>query len=451
MDNNITIDIDFPNQNVSTIVKRLLQAGLEAANPTLAVKKVLSVEGSTLRVGEKEYGLNTFDRIMCVGAGKASGEMALALEHILGSRISGGYIAIKDIPEYRPKNIQLFDTSHPIPNTRSVQASKQILSLAQSLTQRDLLFVLISGGASSLIAAPAPGLSLNDKKLTTSLLLRCGATIQDINTVRKHLSAIKGGQLAASTSATIITLVLSDVLGDDLTTIGSGPTIPDPTTFQDAKEVLRQFHLLDHVPVAVKYHLEKGIHRHIPETPKIQDANGSRVHHQLIGNNQLSVEGIAKQAEIEGIHSMVVTNTLEGEAREVGKIFVAIAKKIQASAHPIPRPACLVWGGEPTVTVKGTGRGGRAQELVLSAAIQIAGLKKSYVAGFGTDGSDGPTDVAGAIVDGRTVKRAKKLHLDPQEVLSKNDSYKFFKKVGGHIHTGTTGTNVNDVYIHLAL
>ena len=195
MHNNVKINIDFPNRNVRTIVKRLLQAGLEAADPFLAMEKILSVEGSTLRVGEKEYGLNTFDRIMCVGAGKASGEMALALEHILGSRISGGYIAIKDIPEYRPKNIQLFDTSHPIPSTRSVQASKQILSLAQSLTQRDLLFVLISGGASSLIAAPASGLSLNDKKLTTSLLLRCGATIQDINTVRKHLSAIKGGNL----------------------------------------------------------------------------------------------------------------------------------------------------------------------------------------------------------------------------------------------------------------
>ena len=224
-------------------------------------------------MGEKEYDLNTFDRIMCVGAGKASGKMALALEHILGSRIFGGYLSIKDIPEYQLKNIQLFKAGHPIPNTRSVQASKQILSLAQSLTQRDLLFVLISGGASSLIASPASGLSLNDKKLTTSLLLRCGATIQDINTVRKHLSSIKGGQLATSTPATIITLVLSDVLGDDLTAIGSGPTIPDPTTFQDAQEVLRQFHLLDHVPVAVKNHLEKGIHRHIPETPQVYAMN----------------------------------------------------------------------------------------------------------------------------------------------------------------------------------
>ena len=451
MGNNIKINIDFPNRNIRTIVKRLLQAGLEAANPTLAMKKILSVEGSTLRVGEREYDLNTFDRIMCVGAGKASVEMALALEHILGSRIFGGCLAIKNIPEYQPQKIQLFKTSHPIPNTRSVQASKQILSLAQSLTQRGLLFVLVSGGASSLIAAPASGLSLNDKKLTTSLLLRCGATIQDINTVRKHLSAIKGGQLAASTPATIITLVLSDVLGDDLATIGSGPTVADPTTFQDAQEVLRRFHLLDHVPVAVKNHLEKGIHQHIPETPKIQDVNVSRVHHQLIGNNQLSVEGVVKQAENEGMHSMVITTTLEGEAREAGTIFGTIAKEIQASGHPIPRPACLVWGGEPTVTVKGTGRGGRAQELVLAAAIQIAGLKKSYVAGFGTDGNDGPTEVAGAMADGRTVERAKKLHLDPQQVLSKNDSYKFFKKVGGHIRTGTTGTNVNDVYIQLTL
>ena len=451
MHNNIKINIDFPNRNVRSIVKRLLQAGLEAADPTLAIKKVLSVRGSILRVGEKEYDLNTFDRIMCVGAGKASGKMALALEHILGPRIFGGYLSIKDIPEYQLKNIQLFKAGHPIPNTRSVQASKQILSLAQSLTQRDLLFVLISGGASSLIASPASGLSLNDKKLTTSLLLRCGATIQDINTVRKHLSSIKGGQLATSTPATIITLVLSDVLGDDLTAIGSGPTIPDPTTFQDAQEVLRQFHLLDHVPVAVKNHLEKGIHRHIPETPQVYAMNESRVYHQLIGNNRLSVEGIIKQAKIEGMHSMIVTTHLKGEAREAGKIFGAIAKEIQTSAHPMPRPACLVWGGEPTVTIKGTGKGGRAQELVLAAAIQIAGLKNSYVAGLGTDGKDGLTEVAGAMVDGRTIKRAKKLHLDPQEILNKNDSYKFFKTVGGHIHTGITGTNVSDVYIQLAL
>ena len=451
MYNNIKINIDFPNRNVRTIIKRLLEAGLEAADPTFAIKKTLSVEESTLRVGEKGYNLNTFDRIMCVGAGKVSVEMALALEHILGPRILGGCLATKDIPEYRPKNIKLFKASHPIPNKRSVQASEKILSLTQSLTQRDLLFVLISGGASSLIAAPAPGISLNDKKLTTSLLLRCGATIKDINIVRKHLSSIKGGQLATSTPATIITLVLSDVLGDDLTTIGSGPTVADPTTFQDAQNVLRQFHLLDHVPIAVKNHLEKGVHRQIPETPKTQDINISRTHHQLIGNNRLAVEGIVKQAEIEGMHSMVLATTLQSEARETGKIFAAIAKEIQASTYSIRKPACLVWGGAPTVTVKGTGRGGRAQELVLSAAIQIAGLKKSYVAGFGTDGRDGPTDAAGAIVDGRTVERAKKLHLDPQVFLNKNNSYKFFKKVGGHIHTGTTGTNVNDVYIQLTL
>ena len=432
-------------------MKRLLQAGLEAADPFLAMEKILSVEGSTLRVGEKEYNLKRFDRILCVGAGKASGEMALALENILGSRIFGGCLAIKEIPTHRLQKIQLFKASHPVPNMRSIQASKRILSLAQSLTRQDLLFVLVSGGASSLIAAPASGLSLNDKKLTTSLLLRSGATIQDINTVRKHLSAIKGGQLAASTPATIITLVLSDVLGDDLATIGSGPTIADPTTFQDAQEVLMKFNILDHVPIAVRNHLEKGIHRHIPETPKTQDMNVSRIHHQLIGNNRLSVEGVLKQAEIEGMHSMLLTTTLQGEAREAGKIFGAIAQEIQAGTYPMPRPACLVWGGEPTVIVKGTGKGGRAQELVLSAAMQIAGLKKSYVAGFGTDGRDGPTEVAGAMVDGRTVERAKKLQIDPQEVLNKNDSYKFFKKVGGHIHTGATGTNVNDVYIQLAL
>jgi len=204
-------------------------------------------------------------------------------------------------------------------------------------------------------------------------------------------------------------------------------------------------------PSAVRHHLEKGLDGYIVDTPKPKDAMFGRVHHELIGNNRLAVEAIVKQARIEGLHPLLLTTTLEGESREVGKMVGAFAREIQSSGHPVPRPACLVWGGEPTVTVGGVGQGGRAQELVLSAATRIAGLSNTYVAGFGTDGRDGPTDMAGAIVDGQNLERALQKGCDPLRALAKNDSYGFFQKIHGHIYTGVTGTNVNDVYILLAL
>jgi glycerate-2-kinase len=450
-DQDMKLSIDFHNQKVRTILKQLLQAGLHAADPILAMKKALSVEGSILRVGRRHYDLTQFDRIVCVGGGKASGKMAIALEQRLGSRLSGGLVAVKNHSGCKTKYIRVVETRHPIPDGRSVQAAKEILTLAQSLTRRDLLVVLVSGGASSLLAAPASGLTLTDKKHTTTLLLRSGATIQEINTVRKHLSAIKGGQLAAATSATIVSLVLSDVQGDDLATIGSGPTAPDPTTCHDAQSILKKFQLWSRVSTTVRVHLEKGIAGHIADTPTTQPVKFARVHHAIIGNNRLTVDAIAKQAKVIGLHPLVLTTTLEGEAREIGKMIGTMAKEIQDSGQPVKKPACLLWGGEPTVTVKGKGKGGRAQELVLSAAIQIAGLLNMCVAGFGTDGSDGQTDMAGAIVDGLTIERALKKHVDPWEALDHNNSYSFFKKIGGHIHTGTTGTNVNDVYVLLAL
>ncbi len=443
--------IDIRKRKIRAILSRLLEAGLHAANPILAVKKALSVKGGILQVGAHRYDLQDFDRIVCVGAGKASGMMAMALEHCLGSRITGGLVAVKEGAGCRTKTIQLVETSHPVPDARSVRAARHILTLVQSLTRRDLLLVAISGGASSLLAAPAPGLTLQDKKRATALLLRSGARIQEINTVRKHLSAIKGGRLVTATSATIISLVLSDVLDDDLATIGSGLTSPDLTTFQDARAVLQKYRLWARVSSSVRRHLEKGLEGHIADTPNPRAGAFARVHHQIIGNNRLTVDAIVRQAKAEGLHPLVLTTTLEGEAREAGQLIGAIAREIHASGQPIPRPACLVCGGEPTVTVRGNGKGGRAQELALSAAIRIAGLPNMYVAGFGTDGQDGPTDAAGAIVDGQTVARAHQKHLDPLRMLRDNASHTFFKKVGGHIISGPTGTNVNDVYLLLAL
>ncbi len=433
------------------MLKRLLQAGLHAADPMVAMRKALSVAGSTLQVGGRRYALKKFEQIVCVGAGKGAGRMAMALEERLGDRLSDGCVVVKDHSGCYTKKIQLLEASHPVPDARSVRAGKNIFTLAHSLTKRDLLFVLVSGGASSLLVAPAPGLTLGDKKRATTLLLRSGATIQEINTVRKHLSAIKGGQLASATSATVISFLFSDVLGDDVTIIGSGPTAPDPTTFRDARDILIRYRIWNQVSSAVRDHLEKGMDEERVDATKSKAAAFSRVQNQVIGNNRLMVQAIVKQAKLEGLHPLVLTTTLEGEAREVGTMISAIAKEIQSSGQPVRRPACLVWGGEPTVTVRGKGLGGRAQELVLSAAMRMAGLSKMYVAGFGSDGSDGPTEMAGAIVDGRTVERAIQKELDPFHALANNDSYSFFNKSGGHIQTGATGTNVNDVYILLAL
>lgn len=444
-------NIDFHDKKVCLLVKHLLQASLKSADPILAMNKVLTVHGTMLRVGRRRYDLKNYDRILCVGAGKASGKMARALEQQLGPRLSGGLVAVKDRSGCRTKTIQLVETSHPIPDRRSVKTARQILRMAQSLTQRDLLFVLISGGASSLLATPSPGLTLTDKKHTTNLLLRCGATIQEINTIRKHLSGIKGGRLASATSAHIVTLLLSDVLGDDLSSIGSGPTAPDPTTFENARDILKKYRLWSKVTPTVRSHIEKGIKRLIADTPKPQASDFKRVHHAIIGNNRLTSDAIKKQAKVKGLHPMLQTTTLEGEARKVGNMIGTIAKTIQTSGEPVQRPGCIIWGGEPTVTVRGKGKGGRAQELILSAAMKIAGQPNVYVVGFGTDGSDGPTDKAGAIVDGQTIESAKRKGINPLQKLHQNDSHGFFKRVGGHIHTGATGTNVNDVYVLLAL
>ena len=377
--------------------------------------------------------------------------MAIAVETLLGKRLEGGIVVVKEPHGCQPNQIHLREAGHPLPDKRSERAGKDILELVRSLTPDDLLIVVLSGGASSLLVAPAAALSLAAKQKTARLLIRSGASIQEINRVRKHLSAMKGGRLAESTSATIIGLLLSDVLGDDVSTIGSGPTAPDPSTFQDAKRIFQSYDLWARIPQTVRAHFQKGIRGVVPETPKPGSPVFRRVDNFVIGNNEVAVERIAKTARTMGLRPVVLSTTLTGEAREVGKMVGVLAKQIHDSGQPISRPACFIWGGELTVTVKGKGKGGRAQEFALSAAQEIAGLPDVFVAGFGTDGIDGPTDVAGAVVDGQTVFRAKKKDLDVTKFLKQHDSYSFFKRAGGHIISGPTGTNVADIYLMLAL
>jgi glycerate 2-kinase len=443
--------IHTSNTRIKGILKALIQSSLDAADPAKAMKQSIIRKNHQLFVNNVQYDLSQYQRIVCVGAGKSSAHMAQTLEGILGKYLKGGMVVVKDGYGTQTQHVQIIEANHPLPDARGVRATKQILKLVRSLSKKDLLIVLLSGGASSLLCAPAPGLTLADKRRTTHLLMRSGANIHELNIVRKHLSSIKGGQLAQATSAKILTVIMSDVIGDDLATIGSGPTVPDPTTFQEAKIIFEQFEIWGHIPEKIRKHLEQGINGQDPETWKSRSRLSSRYQSITLANNQTAIAGIAKKAKQLGLRPHHLDSPLQGEAKELGSILGAMAKDIHDFGNPVRPPACLIAGGEPTVTVTGKGKGGRAQECVLAAAQELAGLPNVVVAGFGTDGTDGPTDAAGAMVDGKTVQRAKKMGISIKNMLERYDSYTFFNQVGGHIITGPTHTNVNDIYLIIAL
>lgn len=436
---------------VRALLARVLEAGLRAVDPANAIHRHVRRAGALLHVGRQRYDLRDYSRVVAVGAGKASARMGVALEDVLESRLDGGLVVVKYGHAVPTKTIKVAEAGHPVPDQAGQRAAARVVEFVRGLTSNDLLFVLLSGGASSLLPAPAPGLSLRDKQRTTRLLLRSGATIQQINTVRKHLSAIKGGRLAASTPAGVVSLILSDVIGDDLGAIGSGPTAPDPMTYADACGILHRYGIWEAAPRRVRAHLMKGQRGGRDETPKPGSSLFRRVQNQIIGNNGAAVDAVAQAAKHAGFRSLILSTSLTGEAREAAKVFGAIAREIVSSGRPVGRPVCVIAGGELTVTVRGRGKGGRAQEFALAAALEIAGLPNVWVAAFGTDGTDGPTDAAGAVVDGQTVARASRLGLDPAHALHRHDAYPFLKKLGSHITSGPTGTNVNDLYLLLAL
>lgn len=436
---------------VRTLLGGMLRAALSAVDPCEAVRRVVTRKGATLQVGEHRYNLSHYKRLFAIGAGKASARMAVALEQRLGRRLNGGLVVVKYGHRASTSLIDIQEAGHPVPDLAGQEATGRILTLLNQLTADDLVLVLLSGGASSLLPAPAPGVALADKQRATALMLHSGATIHEVNTVRKHLSAMKGGRMAAATRAHLISLILSDVLGDDLGTIGSGPTAPDGTTYADAIQILRRYGIWDKVPPNVRTHLLKGRRGAYPESPKPGARLFRRVQNQIIGNNQAAVEAVARVAKHYGLRPLILSTSLQGEAREAAKCFGAMAREIVTTGRPIQRPACVIAGGELTVTVRGKGRGGRAQEFALAAAREVAGLPDVWIAGFGTDGTDGPTDAAGAIADGQTLARAARLHVDPEDSLVRNDAYHFFKTVGGLIRTGPTGTNVNDLYLLIVL
>ncbi|MEE8604680.1 MAG: glycerate kinase, partial [Candidatus Aminicenantaceae bacterium] len=417
----------------------IFQAGVEAVDTARAITNHLKFEGNRLIVGDETTDLSGFDRISVIGAGKASAAMARAMEELLDERLNSGLVITKYGHALSLDKIQVIEAGHPVPDEAGFQGARQIVGFLEQVDEKDLVFFLISGGGSALLPFPYEGLTLEEKQNVTKILLSVGANIHEINTLRKHLSRVKGGRLAKVVyPATLISLILSDVIGDDLDSIASGPAVPDHTTFADCMDILDKFQITDRLPSAVLDIFKKGTHGEIEDTPKAGDPAFGRTQNLIIGSNILAVKAAEKKARELGYNPLILSTFIEGETKDVARAHAAIAKEILSSGNPVNRPACVISGGETTVTIRGKGKGGRNQEFSLAAAIDIHGLGNVVVLSAGTDGTDGPTDAAGAIADGTTVSRARKLGLNPDHCLRENDSYHFFEALNDLIITGPT-------------
>ncbi|HET7294756.1 MAG TPA: DUF4147 domain-containing protein [Vicinamibacteria bacterium] len=436
----------FDRARLRRACAEILQAGLRAAEPGRLVAGQLTRRGRVLRLAGLEHRLGR-GRLLLLAVGKAAPAMAASAERVLGDAISSG-LAVATVEGSPLGRTRVLVAGHPIPDGRGLRASEQVEAFLRDTGRDDVLLVLLSGGASALLPAPATDVTLEDKALTTSLLLRAGAPIRELNTVRKHLSRLKGGGLARlAAPARIVTLALSDVVGDDPATIGSGPTAPDPTTFADALGVLESRGVADQVPPSVRRRLEAGARGDRAETPKPGDPLFRRASLRVVGSSRLSVEAAAREARAQGLRALVLTTSLEGEAREAARALVAVLRECAESGRPEPAPVAILVGGETTVSVRGRGRGGRNQELAVAAAAALHGFPRpAVVASLATDGVDGPTDAAGGVVDDASVARAAALGLPPAAVfLAESDSHAFLAALGDLIITGPTGTNVADL------
>jgi glycerate 2-kinase len=432
--------------------KKIFLHAVRAADPQSILSSRVSLRQNVLCIGNRKYPLSRYQRIWVAGTGKASAAMAGSLEKILGPRISGGLINVKYGHGQRLKKIRIQEAGHPLPDEKGLEGAREMVRMLSRLSEGDLVIFLISGGGSALLPYPKAGITLAEKQATTNLLLSCGATIQEINALRKHLSALKGGGLAKIVyPATLVALILSDVIGDPLDAIASGPTVPDPTTFEDCARILDRFDLWEKIPPAVAAHIREGAEGKREETLKEGDPAFEKVYNLIVGNNLLALKAAKKAAQALGYRTLLLSSLVEGETREVAKVHAAVAKEVLLSGNPVPPPACVISGGETTVTLKGKGKGGRNQEFVLAAALEIAGWENLLVLSAGTDGTDGPTDAAGAFADGKTLQRGKTMGLDPWSFLKENDSYSFFQKLGDLLITGPTGTNVMDLRIFLVV
>ncbi len=433
-------------------VLEAVKNAIRAADPSSIIRDKVRLQGQKLIVESNKIDLALFDRIFVIGAGKATLGMALEVERILGDKISDGTV---NIPDYltppQSHRVKFNPTTHPVPSTEGVIGVEKMLKLVSKPSPRDLVICLLSGGASALMPLPILGVSLKDKQQVTQQLLRSGANIKEVNVVRKHLSGVKGGRLAERLyPATILSLIISDVVGDRLEAIASGPTVPDSTTYADARRVLQKYRVWNNILPGTRKAIEKGESGLLRETPKPNSKVFRRVHNIIVGSNKQSCAAAAQTLRKQGYKTILLTTKIEGEARVVGHILASILSDLNRTKFSLTSPVALVVGGETTVTLKGKGMGGRNQELVLAASMGIRGLPGVAIASVGTDGLDGLTDAAGAVADGTTIRRALKRGLYPEDFLDNNDSYHFFQKLKDLVITGPTGTNVGDIIIALA-
>ncbi len=430
-----------------------LEFALHSADPHILVSKAVKKRGETLQIGRQAIPLGNYHRVFVVGAGKASGAMAEALEAIFQDRLNGGLVVVPS-GQKSPKlnRIESVAAPHPTPNVDSVNAAKKVTALVEDLNAQDLLICVVSGGGSALLSLPKEPLTIEDKARVAQQLMNAGATIVELNIVRKHISAIKGGWLAKRSHAgRILGLIISDVVGDRLDSIASGPISPDLTTFSEAIMVLKKYNLWESIPSAAKEILREGMRGSIPETPKRTDPCFKRVSCHIVGNNRGACVSAQRYLRSKGIRTTILSSSATGEARNLGSFIGSLTREVGKFDEPFKRPCAFILGGETTVTVAGSGLGGRNQECTMAWAKESQGLKNVAMISIGTDGIDGVTDAAGAIADGSTLSRSEQLNLKIDELLAKNDSYRFFLPLKDLVMTGRTNTNVNDVAAVIAL
>ncbi len=441
------MQMENDNMNFREIAGQIFLAGVESVLPSRLITNEMSLKDNSLKIGHLSFSLETIDNIYVIGAGKASAMMGAEVEKILGNRITEGHIVVKYGYACKLKYIVVSEAGHPIPDTNGFRATREILGIAEIANWNDLVICLLSGGGSSLLPDIPDGCSPKDMIEVSDLLINSGACISEINAVRKHLSVVKGGQLARVVyPATLVNLILSDVPGDPFDVIASGPTVPDPTTFLQALTVLETFGLTRSVPRGILTFLKEGVEEKRSETPKPGDPVFDKTFNILIGSNRMALEAAKSKALEFNINAVIVDDQLQGDTTTVAEYLVETSVKFKSDKNEV-KPVCLLFGGETTVKMTGKGAGGRNQHLALLSAILLRNIRGITILSAGTDGNDGPTSAAGAVVDSYTVPAALSKKIDPEKYITEFDSFHFFKKAGGHIITGPTMTNVMDIIV----
>jgi glycerate 2-kinase len=429
------------------IAEQIFMAGVNRVTPDRLIHNLMTLNETALNIGDHKFVLKKTSNIYIIGAGKATAEMARATEDILGSRITGGHIVVKYGHSCSLKYITVTEAGHPVPDKNGFMATGEILKIADKASEDDLVICLLSGGGSALLADFPEGSSPDEMIYLNNLLVKSGATIQEMNVIRKHLSKVKGGGLARTLCpSTIVSLILSDVLGDPLDAIASGPTVPDPSTFSESLAIIYRYKIEASVPSAIMNYLKDGVNGKQPETPKPGDPIFNKSHNILIGNNKMALEAARGEALRLCLEATIIDNNFQGDTAKASENVVGTALSFKRHKRS-SKPACLLFGGETTLKVTGSGLGGRNQHFALSAAILLRNKPGITILSAGTDGTDGPTDSAGAIVDSDTCNHALLVNADPEKYLREFDSYNFFRITGGHIITSPTRTNVMDIIV----